>query len=99
MITRIVKMTFQEETIGAFLTVFAQYEEKIRNVEGCINMEAFRALNDRQLFFTYSLWKSEVYLENYRQSVLFKTIWMQTKPLFATPAEAYTMQKIQNTKS
>ena len=99
MITRIVKMTFQAETIDAFLAVFEQHEEKIRNVEGCIQMEAFRALNEKQVVFTYSLWKSEDYLEKYRHSDLFKVVWQLTKPLFAAPAEAYSMEKIGHIKS
>lgn len=91
---RIVKMTFKEDKVLEFLKIFHQNKNQIRNFDG---VEALELLNDKDnsnIFFTYSTWKSEEQLNNYRNSVLFNTLWNSTKVLFSEKAEAWSVEKI-----
>lgn len=94
MLIRIVKMTFIPEKTGDFLDVFNSSKEKIRNFEGCKNLELLRDVNNRSVYFTYSHWESEAALENYRNSELFKSTWEKTKILFASKAEAWSVERV-----
>jgi hypothetical protein len=41
---------------------------------------------------TLSEWESEEHLNHYRFSEFFKTLWTQVKPLFESPAKAFSYQ-------
>ena len=94
MFTRIVKMEFEQQEITDFLTSFELVKEKIRNFPGCEFLELYRDMNDPTIFFTYSKWKEEKDLENYRSSPLFKQVWSQTKPRFRNKAQAWSVDTI-----
>jgi len=46
------------------------------------------------VFFTYSYWKTEEDLENFRKSDLFKNVWSKTKPFFNAKPEAWSVDKV-----
>ncbi len=94
MFTRIVKMQFKKENVPAFLANFEEVKEKIRNFPGCTFLELYNDKNDETIFFTYSRWKDEADLENYRTSELFKEVWSITKPMFKTKAEAWSVDTL-----
>lgn len=94
MFTRIVKMDFQAEHIQAFLDSFDRVKAQIRAFSGCEFLELYQDKNDPALFFTYSRWNSEEDLEHYRNSDLFQKVWGQTKPLFRSPAEAWSVHTL-----
>ncbi len=95
MIKRIVKMTFREEAVDAFLNeVFEQSKDRIRAFPGCLRMELVQHVSQRNVLFTLSSWENEAALESYRQSELFKTTWQKTKALFAEKAEAWSVRVI-----
>lgn len=94
MLVRIVKMGFDPEKISEFLENFEQNKEKIRGFEGCEFLELYRDKDNTSRFFTYSYWKDEGALENYRHSELFKTVWANTKVLFNEKPEAWSVDKI-----
>jgi len=94
MFIRIVKMSFKEESIDAFLETFSKKKERIRNFEGCRFLELYRDKTDTNIFFTYSYWDSEANLENYRHSDLFKTVWSKTKPMFNNKPQAWSVDKV-----
>jgi quinol monooxygenase YgiN len=94
MIVRIVKMTFQPDKIDDFLETFRLQKEHIKNFEGCTHLDLLRDKNNPNIFFTYSLWQSEKYLESYRDSEFFRGIWGRVKTLFADKPEAWTTQKM-----
>lgn len=94
MFVRIVKMRFQEDKIEAFLANFNEVKEKIRGFEGNQFLELYQDKNDPRIFFTYSYWKTEENLENYRNSELFKGVWSYTKTLFSDKPEAWSVDKI-----
>lgn len=91
MITRIVKMVFEEQHIGAFETLFEVYKNDIKNQEGCLHLKLLQDKSDERIFFTYSHWKSENDLNQYRKSELFAKVWPATKALFAEKPEAWTL--------
>ena len=98
MFVRIVKMSFQPDKVDEFLTNFNRNKTKIRNFEGCEFLELYRDKQQKNIFFTYSYWKSEKDLDNYRHSGLFKTVWAQTKVLFNERPEAWSVDKIESLK-
>jgi quinol monooxygenase YgiN len=98
MFTRIVKMEFEKENIPLFLSNFEEVKEKIRNFPGCTFLELYNDKNNETIFFTYSRWKDETDLENYRNSTLFKEVWSVTKPMFKEKAEAWSVDTLHSLK-
>ena len=94
MFVRIVKMSFAEENINAFLANFETNKHQIRNFEGCLFLELYRDKQHTNIFFTYSHWETELDLERYRHSELFKAVWSNTKPLFNDKPQAWSVDKI-----
>lgn len=94
MFVRIVKLSFHEEHIPAFLANFELMKTKIRNAEGNRFLELYQDKNDKRIFFTYSYWETEADLENYRQSELFYEVWTFTKQLFNAKPEAWSVDKL-----
>lgn len=91
MITRIVKMTFVPERVDEFKKLFDQYKERIAGFEGCTHLKLLQSIDDPCIFFTYSHWDTLEHLNKYRDSDLFATVWNQTKMLFASKAEAWSV--------
>ncbi|MDN3723892.1 antibiotic biosynthesis monooxygenase family protein [Aequorivita sp. SDUM287046] len=98
MFTRIVKMQFEAKNTPVFLNNFEGVKEEIRNFPGCTFLELYRDKTDKTIFFTYSRWNAESDLENYRKSDLFKNVWSQTKALFKTRAEAWSVDTLHSLK-
>lgn len=94
MFIRIVKMEFKKDKVNEFLSNFNANKEKIRAFEGCHFLELYRSKEVLDVFFTYSYWESEDALEAYRSSELFKNVWKKTKALFASRAEAWSVDRI-----
>ncbi len=87
-------MSFEPSNIEEFLTNFDQVKDKIRHFEGCIFLELYRDKQQPHIFFTYSYWDSEMHLNQYRHSDLFKGVWSKTKPLFNAKPEAWSVDKV-----
>ena len=94
MIIRIVKMTFEQDKIDRFLSIFEDTKAQIRQFQGCKHLELWQDKNDPRVFFTYSYWEHEEALEIYRNSALFKSTWKQTKVLFAEKPLAWSVEQI-----
>lgn len=94
MLIRIVKMTFAPENIEDFQETFHRIKHKIAAFEGCELVELYQDKHDKCIFFTYSHWQSEADLEGYRNSSFFKEVWRNTKKMFTTKAEAWSVDKI-----
>ena len=91
MIVRIVKMTFKEEELKTFFNFLEPNKEKIRNFPGCKMVEFLQEKGNPSVIMTHSHWESEVALENYRNSELFKYVWSNTKIHFKDKPSAYTL--------
>ncbi len=94
MFVRIVKLSFHQEHIPAFLENFEVMKEKIRNAPGNRLLELYQDKDNAAIFFTYSYWETEDDLENYRQSELFLDVWSFTKKLFNAKPEAWSVNKL-----
>jgi len=94
MLIRIVKLTFQEDKIDDFVAIYKKYRKHIRNAEGCTYVELLQNESQKNIFFTYSHWKNESYLNNYKNSTIFGEVWPQTKALFSAKPEAWSTSKI-----
>jgi quinol monooxygenase YgiN len=89
---RIVKMTFKEDSVNEFQKIFDERKERIAAAPGCASVELLH--DDRNVFFTYSVWEDEVALETYRTSELFTSTWSLVKPLFQSKAQAWSVRKV-----
>lgn len=98
MLVRIVKMSFEPSKITAFLNDFEEVKEQIRGFEGCEFLELYRDQNNTNIFFTYSYWKSEEHLNNYRASKLFEGVWKKTKAMFNDKPSAWSVDKLVSLK-
>lgn len=94
MFVRIVKLSFHEENIPAFLENFELNKDKIRNATGNRFLELYQDKSNKSIFITYSYWETEEDLENYRNSELFNEIWSFTKKLFNDKPEAWSVDKL-----
>ena len=92
MLIRIVRMTFQEEQVESFLTMFDGVKDKIRAFEGCEYLELWRDLDKPNVLMTYSHWENREALEGYRHSELFKSTWAKTKAKFADRPVAFSVK-------
>lgn len=95
MLIRLVRMTFQEAHVAAFLVNFGRHKEKIRSFPGCHHLELWRDWNKKNCYMTFSLWESEHFLNNYRESELFRSVWNATKPLFSENPVAFSLKKME----
>ena len=91
---RIVRMTFKEDKVDAFLEIFESSKEKIAGMQGCNSVELLQDYNVPNIFSTYSIWDSEEDLNNYRKSVLFGGVWKATKTLFDDKPVAFSLKKM-----
>jgi len=94
MIKRIVKMSFHPEKVEDFKALFKANYQKIASFEGCSHVELLQDMNNPSIFFTYSIWKDENCVENYRQSELFAGVWSATKLLFNNKPEAWSVEEL-----
>ena len=94
MFVRIVKMSFHEDKVDAFLENFHEVKQNIRNYPGNRFLELYRDKDNPSVFFTYSYWENESDLENYRNSELFKEVWAFTKKLFNDKPQAWSVDKL-----
>ena len=94
MITRIVRMVFQEDKTTQFEQVFDESKEKIRARSGCNYLSPHKDHHQSNTYYTLSIWDSQQDLDDYRDSELFKTTWAKTKILFADKPKAYSLEQL-----
>ena len=94
MLVRIVKLSFHQDKIPAFLENFELVKNQIRNFPGNRLLELYQDKTNASIIFTYSYWDSEEDLENYRKSELFTEVWDFTKQLFNDKPEAWSVDKL-----
>ncbi len=86
-------MTFREDKVGEFLSVFEDTKHKIRGFEGCLHLELLEDYHQPNVFLTYSYWEDDQALDHYRHSELFKNVWSKTKPLFSDKPVAFSSKQ------
>jgi len=95
MITRIVKLKFQEKYILDFQEFAKEIKTTIKSHEGCLYLEVLQDISDKTIFFTYSKWNSEEDLNNYRNSEFFRKIWPKTKQWFSEKPNAWSVNSVE----
>lgn len=95
MIHRLVKLTFDHKHIDTFLQLFQNVHPKIEAFQGCQQVKLWQANDQKNVWFTYSIWDSPSDLEAYRHSDLFRETWAITKTYFADKPQAWSLQEIQ----
>jgi quinol monooxygenase YgiN len=99
MITRIVKLTLQPDKIANFMDIFAEVKDTIADFDGCHHVELLQDIHSPHIFFTYSIWEDEHFLNHYRFSDFFKQTWERSKLLFSKKAEAWSVTLIERAQS
>lgn len=94
MIKRIVKMSFQPDKVEDFKTIFRTNWKLIAGFEGCSHVELLQDKIHPNVFFTYSIWENETYLNAYRDSELFDGVWSKTKVLFNEKPQAWSVDEL-----
>lgn len=94
MLIRIVRMTFLPEAVPAFLMLFRNSEQRIRQMPGCRFLELWQDADQPNVYCTHSHWDSADHLDAYRRSALFGEVWPATKTLFAAPAQAFSVHQV-----
>ena len=94
MIERIVKMTFKPEKTEIFEKIFYEVKTKIASFEGCKSVKLLKDVNNKNIYFTLSIWENEKALDNYRNSQLFNKTWEKTKILFSEKPQAWSLSEI-----
>jgi len=93
MITRVVRLTIQEDKAKDFYALFVLTYPAIRSFKGCSHLELFTDTTFPNIFITFSRWESEQELENYRNSALFKETWRIVKAMFQDAPVAFSMKE------
>lgn len=93
MITRIVKLQFQDDKIEDFLAFFDTIKHKVATFPRCHGMKLLQDIHNPTTVFTYSRWEDETALNAYRDSELFGTVWPTIKPWFSAKAEAWSVHE------
>ncbi|MBU0764443.1 MAG: antibiotic biosynthesis monooxygenase [Bacteroidetes bacterium] len=96
MITRIVKMTVADSKRDEFIRYVDEIRDKIQSFKGCLHLDIFNDKQNSNIFFSYSIWKSEKELENYRRSELFRLYWSTLKTFFTKDTQAWTVENVFN---
>ena len=94
MIKRIVKLSIENNKKQDFIDLFTHNQRLISSFEGCYSVELIQDINQKNIFFTLSVWKNENALNNYRNSNLFNGIWSKTKTFFNDKPEAWSLENI-----
>ena len=94
MLIRIVRMTFAPEQVPAFLALFRDSEQRIRQRPGCRHLELWQDAEQLATYCTYSQWDDAAALDAYRKSALFGEVWPATKRLFAAPPVAFSVNQV-----
>ena len=63
-------------------------------MSGCRYLELMHDINHPNVYMTHSHWDSEIDLNNYRDSDLFRTTWAKTKLLFADKPLAFSVESL-----
>jgi len=87
-------MTIRSEERERFIQLFEIHREAISSMPGCQSLQIFHDLDSTCVFFTVSNWQTDDHLQQYRNSMVFKSLWPEVKSLFQSSAEAWTVNEI-----
>lgn len=91
MLIRVVRMEFKPSKTDAFLDIFHSSVDRIRSSEGCQQVQLKKDPKQSNVYYTHSVWESELYLNAYRNSEFFGETWSKTKKLFIAKPQAFSL--------
>lgn len=89
---RIVKMTFKSEHCHEFEVYFESIKDAVGSQPGCDGVKLMKDLSGSGVYFTLSNWENEGYLNKYRDSELFNSVWPKVKQWFDAKPEAWSSE-------
>jgi heme-degrading monooxygenase HmoA len=98
MINRIVRMTFDPVKVDEFIQVFNNSKSQIASFPGNHGLKLLQDANEKNVYYTYSLWQDDDSLQRYRKSELFKTTWAATRALFIERPQAWSTLVVDSVK-
>ncbi|MBX2818854.1 MAG: antibiotic biosynthesis monooxygenase [Rhodothermaceae bacterium] len=93
-LVRLVQLTLRPDKTNEFLNLFDRVSPQIRSFEGCEHLELLQNPTYPNVLATYSHWRSDEDLQNYRNSEFFNSTWSVTKRMFAAPPRAISYRQI-----
>ncbi|NNE35698.1 MAG: antibiotic biosynthesis monooxygenase [Rhodothermales bacterium] len=90
MIVRIVRLTLHPNEREAFQALFDEVSTRIRGSAGCLELKLLEDVRHPNIVTTFSEWRDEQSLNEYRKSDFFLSTWSKTRKLFAAPPEAHS---------
>jgi quinol monooxygenase YgiN len=97
-IQRIVKMTFRNEHCQDFETYFDAIKDQVGSQPGCHGVKLLKDQRGEGVYFTYSVWDHQDYLDNYRKTPLFGQVWPTVKNWFKEKPEAWSTEILMESK-
>jgi|SRR5690554_411182 len=94
MIIRIVELNIQRDELVKAGSLLEEVSSKVRSMNGCSHLHILEDMHQAGHITTYSHWESEQHLNDYRKSVIFRNFWGAIKPLFASPARAWSSESL-----
>lgn len=85
-------MTYKEEGIEEFKEIFESTKAYILSSDGCHGVRLLQDVQNPKVFFTYSTWRDEQALDQYRSSDYFRATWSRCKKLFDDKPQAWSTQ-------
>ena len=91
-------MTFDPLKLDEFVQVFNASKDQIAAFPGNHGLKLLQDANEKNVYYTYSLWQDDDSLQRYRKSELFKAVWAATRALFIDKPQAWSTLVIDNVK-
>lgn len=91
MITRIVKLEFEDDKISEFLAFFDTIKQQVNTFPGCYGIKLYQDIHHPTIVMTYSHWENLEALDAYRTSETFGKIWPNIKPWFSEKPQAWSV--------
>lgn len=98
-ITRIVKLNIREDKRLDFIKIFNHSKDLIVAQKDCTDVCLLQDKDNPNIFFTYSHWKSEAGLNQYKNTAFFQSTWQEVKTLFADKPQAWTNYELAQAKT
>lgn len=91
---RLVRLSIKKDQVQTFKALFEEHRETIESFEGCIRLRLWQDQDQPSVFYTCSEWYDISFLESYRSSSFFQSVWKTVKPLFSDKASALNLNQI-----
>lgn len=95
MIKRLVKLTIDTNHVDSFMKLYEIANTQIIKQNGCSYLSINKVAGTVNEYFTFSIWASHQDLDHYKKTELFKTTWKAMKVYFIAPAQAWSLELIE----